>query len=712
MKFGRYEILEEVGSGGFGTVYKAQDEVLGRVIALKILHPGLLIDRSFVTRFRNEARLAAQIEHPNLVPIYDFGEIDGRFVITMAYMAGGSLKDKLKEGALSEESLRETIPQLLRGLEVIHGNGIVHRDLKPGNILFDQYDIARISDLGFAKALHADSSVSLTMSGGMVGTPAYMAPEVWRGSQATERSDIYSLGCILYEMLTGEVLFEGSSPAEVITKHVVDGPQFKQELDEGWRELLNKCLAMDPNERYADVKALHEAYDLLLAGDEAEPEVEVPDAMEKIPLRERLQNLLGHREAPTVKEARAEEANFPEDEISEEEAEEDNQESLPEEAKQTIKTDAQQTGQRGEAQLHEADGQKNEPPADEKRSEVYEVPARKKDDRKWMLYASLGILAISLIILTYSLLKDKNRYAPVPVASATPTQTATKLPPTNTPTKQPSKTPTPTLTRIPTRTPTKVPSKTPTRTPDPNPVRGSTMTREKDHMVMVYVPAGEFEMGGSDADAWNREKPVHPVDLDAYWIDKYEVSNAQYALCVAAGDCTKPSSTGSRDRSNYYGNPDYDNYPVIYVSWHQAQAYCQWAGGELPTEAQWEKAARGTDSRTYPWGNESPTSSLARYNWNTGDTSPVTDYESGASPYGALNMAGNVWEWVRDWYDSNYYSNSPAENPSGPASGGYRVLRGGSWSNDNWYVRAAFRGSDSPTLTSVYIGFRCALPQP
>jgi len=242
---------------------------------------------------------------------------------------------------------------------------------------------------------------------------------------------------------------------------------------------------------------------------------------------------------------------------------------------------------------------------------------------------------------------------------------------------------------------------------------GSSKTREIDGMEMVYVPAGEFEMGGSDADAYSDEKPVHRVDLDAYWIDKYEVSNAQYALCVAAGDCTKPEYTNSYTRSNYYGNQEYDNYPVIRVSWHQAQAYCQWAGGDLPTEAQWEKAARGTDGRTYPWGNESPNSNLVNYNQNIGDTSPVTDYESGASPYGALNMAGNVWEWVRDWYDSNYYSNSPAENPSGPASGEYRMLRGGSWDNYSRSIRAAVRYYDVPTYTfSGVRGFRCALPQP
>lgn len=318
-----------------------------------------------------------------------------------------------------------------------------------------------------------------------------------------------------------------------------------------------------------------------------------------------------------------------------------------------------------------------------------------------MLFASLGILAISLIVLSFSLLKGRNRYAPVPVASETPS-----LPPTHTPTKLPSK------------TPTKTPTSKPTRTPDPNLGIGSMMTRETDGMEMVYVPAGKFIMGSENG--YDDQKPVRQVYLDSYWIDKYEVSNAQYALCVASGACTKPSLTKSQTRNNYYGNPDYDNYPVIQIDWHQSQAYCQWVGGDLPTEAQWEKAARGTDGRTYPWGNESPTCQLTNFNkglygnqsYCIGDTSPVTDYEAGASPYGALNMAGNVREWVNDWYGSNYYSTSPTRNPSGPSSGEYRVLRGGSWSNHGWYIRAASRYSLYPTNTLNNSGFRCVLPQP
>ncbi|HRQ25217.1 MAG TPA: SUMF1/EgtB/PvdO family nonheme iron enzyme, partial [Anaerolineales bacterium] len=208
----------------------------------------------------------------------------------------------------------------------------------------------------------------------------------------------------------------------------------------------------------------------------------------------------------------------------------------------------------------------------------------------------------------------------------------------------------------------------PTFTPTPG--IGSTMISEKDGMVMVFVPAGEFTMGSDAGD--DDEKPVHQVYLDAFWMDQTEVTNAMYAKCVADDGCAPPSSSKSYTRDSYYDNSEFDDYPVIYVNWNQANAYCTWAGRSLPTEAQWEKAARGTDARAYPWGNTTPNSALLNYNANIGDTSKVRSYESGASPYGAYDMAGNVWEWVADWYDENYYAYSPNRNPQGPSSGEYR----------------------------------------
>jgi eukaryotic-like serine/threonine-protein kinase len=239
---------------------------------------------------------------------------------------------------------------------------------------------------------------------------------------------------------------------------------------------------------------------------------------------------------------------------------------------------------------------------------------------------------------------------------------------------------------------------------------GSTLTREADGMRMVYVPAGEFTMGtdsgGSD------ERPARQVTLDAFWIDTTEITNRLYALCVAAGACTPPDRYESQTRPSYYDNPEFAAYPVVYVSALQAEAYCAWAGARLPSEAEWEKAARGTDGRVYPWGDPTPNSGLANLNRMVGDTTPAGSYPAGASPYGALDMAGNVKEWVADWYEADYYLQAPPVNPTGPADGSYQVLRGGSWFTSMNIARSTSRAGSLPTASSYDFGFRCALAAP
>jgi formylglycine-generating enzyme required for sulfatase activity len=256
-----------------------------------------------------------------------------------------------------------------------------------------------------------------------------------------------------------------------------------------------------------------------------------------------------------------------------------------------------------------------------------------------------------------------------------------------------------TSTKAPTRTKT-VPSPRATKTSAPTPTEaeaGTVKISEIDGMEMVYIPAGIFTMGSNDSE---NEQPVHEVYLDGFWIDKYEVTNAQYAACVAEGECGDPCYASDLTDTAI------SDHPVRCVSWYQARAYCGWADRRLLNEAEWEKAARGTDGRLYPWGNQAPTPFLANYYKHVGGTTAVGSYPAGASPYGVLDMAGNVREWVWDYYDEDYYSQSPEKNPFGPSSGGYRVLRGGDW--ETWLIGSTNRRRGDPAPRDIYTGFRCA----
>lgn len=268
------------------------------------------------------------------------------------------------------------------------------------------------------------------------------------------------------------------------------------------------------------------------------------------------------------------------------------------------------------------------------------------------------------------------------------------------------------LTATPTSTPTGSP--TPTLTPSATP--------DFDPAEEILISAGFFKMGCQispwEGSCAQDELPLHTVNLSSYYIEKYEVTNGRYEMCVNAGSCSPPQQSGSATRPSYYGNPDYANFPVIYVNWHQANAFCTWQGKRLPTEAEWEKAARGSRStRKYPWGDSDPFACLsANYTRSVGapcwgDTIPTYEYYTvGLSPYGVANMAGNVWEWVNDWYRADFYSVSPINDPLGPETGESRVLRGGSWNSWSYDIRVANRREWGSYPSDSYndVGFRCA----
>jgi eukaryotic-like serine/threonine-protein kinase len=246
-------------------------------------------------------------------------------------------------------------------------------------------------------------------------------------------------------------------------------------------------------------------------------------------------------------------------------------------------------------------------------------------------------------------------------------------------------------------------------------------------MPQVFIPAGTFRMGGLDVRRAPNEIPEHDVTLDAFWMDQLEVTNAMYGLCVSAGVCTLPQNLKSQRRPEYFDNPEFKDYPVIYVTWGQAKAYCEWARRRLPSEAEWERAGRGDDFRTFPWGEDKADGRLANFNMLVGDTSRVGTYPAGASPFGVLDMAGNVAEWVNDFYSFDY--SAALANPLNPtglatSSSFHRVVRGGSLGDAEINIRVSKRSSvlgsklDAAPGSRSYlgdfsprIGFRCAIDE-
>ncbi|MEM7112966.1 MAG: SUMF1/EgtB/PvdO family nonheme iron enzyme [Chloroflexota bacterium] len=384
---------------------------------------------------------------------------------------------------------------------------------------------------------------------------------------------------------------------------------------------------------------------------------------------------------------------------------------------------------------------------DPQQAQIQKIAQQESSPRIRSTTAVLGMIltiisCAALTTFSFLVVRDPSQLANwlnVPTATAIVQEiivaapTNTPLPPTDTPTATATHTPIP-----PTHTFTPTPTSTATRTPipptaTPRIVRGVLM-REKDGMPMQQVEAGTFMMGSKEGEFLTvpDEVPLHEVRLNEFYIDKFEVNVAQYAafLNEIGGhergceniDCTLPRSLAGTDSYlviqdfgdgtiQYTPLPGFADYPINYVSWFGAKDYCEYVDARLPTEAEWEYAARGTDGRLYPWGNDSPTPNLAVFQSTSYDNlKPVDALPDGASPFGVFGMAGSMWEWVADWYDEDYYAQSPGFNPQGPETGLTRVVRGGAWpfnmTSDR--IRSTNRNNIDPNFFSTSVGFRCA----
>lgn len=593
----RYEILEELGEGGMAVVYRANDSRLDRDVAIKVIRKGAFpadhIDR-ILKRFEREAKALARLSHPNIMKVHDYGEHEGSPYLVMEYLPGGTLKKKMGKPMPWEQAIRLILP-IAEALDYAHSQNMIHRDVKPSNILLTQRGQPMLTDFGIAKILEVEEGQTLTGTGMGVGTPEYMSPEQWKG-KSSPRSDIYSLGVVLYELLAGRKPYLADTPADLLLKQATEPlprlSMFAKGLSPNVEKVLFKALERKSEDRFASMAEFVSALDALQKG-----------ASISIPTRQM--------------------------------------------------EDSQATFDQFEPQKPKAAKKQNT-------TQTLTNP-NAKQGRKIQMPVLLGLGVVGILCVGIMMGMVSGGFSRL---FATPTPIFTI-------------------------------------TPIPLPIQ---ITDDKG-VTMRLVPAGEFTMGSNDgADG---EKPPHEVYLDAYYMDIYEVTNAAYRACVTAGACDPLGDTSSYTHSSYYGNSQFDNYPVIYVDWNQANAYCEWRGASLPTEAQWEKAARGDDGRTYPWGEGISCSQANYYDGNkdcVGDTTEVGSYEGGKSPYGMYDMSGNAWEWVADWYDA-YPGNTISDDDYGST---YKVLRGGSWSLIDYGARSAGRSVGTPDVIFYDIGFRCA----
>lgn len=605
----KYQILCHIGGGGMAQVYLARHRFHGGLFAVKVLAEYLAGDPSIVSRFEHEARMAASLaNHPNIVPIFDIGQGEGLHFLVMQFVPGEDLAGYLRRaGRLDLPSAANVVAQATEALSCAEAKRIVHRDLKPANMLLDENGRIKLLDFGISRI--ADRSDGLTRPGESLGTPYYMSPEQIRGEACDIRSDLYSLGVVFFELLTGGHPFENESATAVQMAHLTAAPpsllSVDGELPPACDAIIQKLLAKLPQDRYqntAEVLQVLTSYGAIAGPGSLRPQIpaglqEAIHRAQALPLDDQTVALPSSPAvAPTLPPTR---------------------EPIPTERAVTAPA---------------AVSPGSSPPV--------EKPSGSK---AWIVVVGAVVLMTAVVVIVLWMRRPR---APVPSNTAT--------------------------------SPAAAPSSV-----------GPPSVYNDAHGRMLLVPAGSFVFT-SAIDSKDQQ-----VTLPAFYIDETEVSNAEYQRFCAATGHAPPQTPG------YASHPDE---PVSAVSYEDAQAYAAWAGKRLPTEEEWEKGARGTDGRLYPWGNTAWTQDVPTV------MQPVASDPLHRSPYGAYNMAGNVWEWT-----ATEYSPTPAETVhmtqllhGQSFSAQWRMTKGGSFATGGAADFAVTHGRGLPTdARSPWIGFRC-----
>jgi serine/threonine-protein kinase len=672
-QLGQYRIVAPLGEGGMAAVYKAYQAAMDRYVALKILPRHFASDPEFVGRFELEAKIIAKLQHVHILPVHDFGTEDGYTYIVMPFVETGTIGELLQGKPLPLPQIRKIVCQVADALGHAHARGLVHRDVKPSNILIDEDGNSLLTDFGIAKMV--EGTIQFTQTGAILGTPAYMSPEQIRGDSLDGRSDIYSLGVVLYEMATGRPPYVAETPPAIFVKHLHDPlppPRtFNSNLPASVERVILKALTKDPAQRYATAGELAKAIQAAI------PEMGFQDTMVEV--------------------------------------------SEPDPGDTIVEPYAAVS--------------EGTPPTDVEVAPVeYEQPLERAVERAPLkipgsltrnaLLGGAGVIIAGVVIGAVLLFGGGG-------GDTKPDPNITKTAPT----VQPS--PEATLIQE------TIQPDQPTQTPIPTqPEQGDLYFNPADGAELAYISEGCFQMGATKADSeyvMDREGPTHEVCLDGYWVYLTEVTVDQFQSFVEnTGYVTLAERLGYSIVFTQFDDGSYDwnktpgaywryprgldnptppgNHPVDHVAFEDAEAYCEWAGWRLPTEAEWEHAARGPANTLYPWGNSLPHGSylnLCDKNCpGLEDISALDDGYVRAAPVGSFppnsfglnDMAGNVWEWVTDWYGA--YSAALQANPTGPASGSEHLVRGGSWGYGEGAARSTFRHrpGDDPIET---VGFRC-----